>query len=161
MALTISLPADIEQNLRNRAAQRGQSLEAYLLLLAEQDFASGNQASASWPQMLALLQGLKRGWNGHDAPAPTAAAIANTEQFVAVLPGSGLEPTRLVASAVGGVAVTFRRGERKVMVEFLNDGNVHALFADDLGQVMNTKSVEPSLSAYQAFLADVRAYLNG
>jgi hypothetical protein len=84
-----------------------------------------------WLETLQAVGDLKPGWNGHAAPAPAADAVRDTRLFLAALAQEGLEPTRLAPSAVGGVAVTRREGDRKVLVEFLNNGRVHALFADD------------------------------
>jgi hypothetical protein len=46
MSVTINLPADIEQKLREAAARRGQTLEAYLEWLAMQSAGNGSRPAS-------------------------------------------------------------------------------------------------------------------
>lgn len=168
MTLTVTLPPDVEQALRDRALTCGRDAAELARDFIERGVrepqptvAAPATAMDKWMHKLSLFERLQPGWNGHNAPVPDAVAIRNTGAFLGVSAAAGPEPTRLTASAVGGAAVTFRRGDRKVMVEFLNQGRVHALFADDAAQTLDTKSVESNEAAYQAFLETVRSYLDG
>lgn len=158
MTLMISLPPDVEQALRDRAARQGQTLEAYLERLAVQEAGSATGNGRDWQAKLDVIARLQPGWNGHNAPSPSSAAIGAARSFLGGLTSGEQQPSRLTASAVGGVAVTFRRGERKVMIEFLNSGQAHAQFADDATQVMDTRPVVDDRSS---FLTDAWSYLNG
>lgn len=62
-------------------------------------------------------------------PPPTEAAIAASLEFLAFVQVVDLAPSRLAPSVVGGIGITFRRGDRRVYVEFKNDGVGHALFS--------------------------------
>ena len=59
---------------------------------------------------------------------------------------------------MGGVAVTRRHGERKVLVEFYNDGTVYALFSDRGAAAMDVKLIPQELFA--TFVATMREYLH-
>ena len=48
----------------------------------------------------------------------------------------------MAPSAVGGVGITIRGGDRKVYFEFYNDGVVYVLFAD-LAEHTNMRPVRP------------------
>jgi hypothetical protein len=49
MTVTITLPPETEEKLRRRAAERGQTLEAYLQQLAERHACSGNDSPTHEP----------------------------------------------------------------------------------------------------------------
>src|SRR5258707_15605595 len=78
-----------------------------------------------WAERLSSLTDLRQGWNGHDAPAPNKQSVANARRFLAVVASSAADPERVGASAAGGVAITFRKEDRKVLVECLNNDPVH------------------------------------
>jgi hypothetical protein len=107
------------------------------------------------------FKSLKEGWNGYSAVPPSPLALHHASQFLLLLNNSGIEPTRLAPSAVGGVGITRRVGALKVYVEFYNDGTVFALFADDDKLDMFTRPVEPTHDGYKAIINDLRKYLNG
>lgn len=46
---------------------------------------------------------------------------------------------------MGGVGVTFARGDREDIVEFYNDGTAHALFADNKTEELDTRPVTTSV----------------
>jgi len=94
-------------------------------------------------------------------PVPTETAIANARSFLGELLSTGNNPTRLTISAVGGIAITRRNGTRKVMVECLNNSQVHALFADDETHQMHTRNVQPTPLGFRTLLAESDGYLNG
>src|SRR5437016_5492722 len=85
---------------------------------------------SSWWNRLDLIASLQPGWNGYSATVPSPLAVANARSFLIQLRASHLIPTRVAASVVGGVGVTRRDGQRKVYVEFYNNGSAHALFSD-------------------------------
>src|SRR5712671_2276675 len=88
---------------------------------------------AQWIGKLESLSKLAPGWNRHGAPAPSKEAIRAARQFIEALVNDGQPPTRVAASAVGGVGVTRQVGERLAYIEFYNDGAACALLADDAG----------------------------
>jgi hypothetical protein len=104
---------------------------------------------------------LSPGWNGGRAPAPTLAAIGNAARFVFAMAEAGYRPTRIAPSAVGGVAMTRRVGERKALVEFFNDGSASALFADDATRQMETQRVPVTPGGLRDLLDKSREYLDG
>ena len=72
------------------------------------------------------LTRLKDGWNGNAAPAPSDLAIDNARRFCSW----ALDPHRIAPSAVGGVSLTYKRGDRRAYVEFDNDGAACVLYDD-------------------------------
>jgi hypothetical protein len=102
---------------------------------------------------------LREGWNGYTAPAPSEKAILTAKVFVETLLREKYEPKRVAASSVGGVAVTHRRNNRTVYVEFYNDGRVLALFSDDISEPV-IKRIEPSYKAFKELIAEMRDYLD-
>jgi len=121
------------------------------------------EAAGDWPKWFARLDGfaeLEEGWNGYSAPAPEPASLSAARAFLAVMRQADYPPTRLAPSAMGGVGITRRQGGRKVYVEFYNDGTAHALFSS--GQAgMHTRPVPGDPDGARAFLAEMRAYLDG
>jgi hypothetical protein len=115
-----------------------------------------------WSTKLTRLTGLAVGWNGYDAAPPSEIAIQATRNYLSALRAAQWTPDRLEPSAMGGVGVTHRRGERKVYVEFYNDGRVHALFSERGDPPrMTTQPLEPGSTAFAAFIRTARSYLDG
>jgi len=112
-----------------------------------------------WYGKLDACRTLQEGWNGYTAPAPGDAAIENARTFLDVMRQAGLGPTRLAPSAMGGVAVTQKAGNRKVLVEFYNDGRAFALFSLRGGD-MRVAPVALGVDAFRHFLDEMREYLN-
>ena len=106
------------------------------------------------------LSRLREGWNGYAAPAPTEEAIRTAKSFIDTLLREKYEPKRLAPSAVGGVGITHRHGDKSVYVEFYNDGRVLALFSDEVSEP-EIRRIEPSLKSFKALIAEMREYLDG
>jgi hypothetical protein len=115
---------------------------------------------AKWIGRLESLSTLTPGWNRQGAPPPSEEAIRTARQFIVVSVNDGQPPTRVAASAVGGVGVTRQAGERMAYVEFYNEGAACALLADDSTdeQVLD---VAPEGGTFRRFLDKVKTYLNG
>lgn len=114
---------------------------------------------AAWQTKFVQLSLLQEGWNGYDAPAPSPKAILTAQGFVETLLRENYEPKRVTASAVGGVAVTRRKGNKKVYVEFFNDGTVYALFSDGSSEP-TSKEIIPGYQAFKALLKEMQEYLD-
>lgn len=72
---------------------------------------------------------MEKGWNGYTADPPDDKAIVNAIDFVKGIhnfsnspTNKTLTPSRVAASADGGIGVTFRHNTEEVYVEFCNDG---------------------------------------
>ena len=114
---------------------------------------------ALWEKKLEAMKGLQKGWNGYDAEPPNTAALTVARRLVAFLVRSGVPPTRVAPSVVGGVGVTRRVGPRRVYVEVYNDGSAHALFAE--GERVETAAVPASDEGFQSLVSRARTYLDG
>ncbi len=115
--------------------------------------------TVTWQTKFVQLSKLRDGWNGYNAPAPSEKAIRTAQSFVDMLLREKYEPKRLSPSAVGGVAVTQRSREKKVYVEFFNDGTVFALFSDGNSEPIS-KEVIPGYQSFKALVKEMREYLN-
>jgi hypothetical protein len=113
-----------------------------------------------WIVKLEDLRQLKPGWNGYTAPVPSDTALRTASMFLDEMRTQGFEPTRLAPSAMGGVAITRRQGDRKGFVEFYNDGTVYALFSDRSGQ-MGVVQVQVDCLSFRRLIGDLRDYLHG
>ena len=122
---------------------------------------AGTQSElAQWIGKLESLSTLAPGWNRQGAPAPSAVAIRAARQFIESLVNDGQPPTRVAASAVGGVGVTRQVGERLAYIEFYNDGAACALLADDTGDE-RVLDVAPKGDRFSDLLEKLKIYLNG
>jgi hypothetical protein len=104
-----------------------------------------------WQKKLDDLSGLRDNWNRYSSPAPSEAAVQVARLFLQVLAEEGRQPTRVAPSAVGGVGVTLRRGDRMAYVEFYNNGTAHALLTDEDSEG-ETIAVEPKREGYKRLL---------
>ncbi|MEX0702321.1 MAG: hypothetical protein WD069_09520 [Planctomycetales bacterium] len=70
-------------------------------------------------------------WDGYGAPAPNERASSVLRLGLSYLIERNLFPTAVLPTAEGGIAMTFRSGERFASIEFLNDGDIVALMKRD------------------------------
>jgi len=115
---------------------------------------------AQWIGKLESLSKLAPGWNRQGAPAPSKEAILAAREFIETMVDDGQPPTRVAASAVGGVGVTRQIGPRMAYIEFYNDGAACALLADDAADE-RVLDVAPEHGTFRNLLNEVKAYLNG
>jgi len=115
---------------------------------------------AKWLEKLESLAKLEPGWNRQGAAVPSEQAIRAARQFIEALVNDGQPPTRVAASAVGGVGVTRQTGERMAYIEFYNAGPACALLADNAGDE-RVLEVAAEGGTFRNLLNEVKAYLNG
>jgi hypothetical protein len=115
---------------------------------------------STWFTRLDACRSLQEGWNGYTAPAPAPVSIDNARVFLEAMQQAQYEPTRLAPSAMGGVAVTRRVGDKKVLVEFYNDGRAFALFSTRPSE-MRVVPLAVAPASFQAFVVEMREFLNG
>ena len=123
-----------------------------------------NKPIADSTGLFALLEGLLRlpaGWDSYRAPAPTIAAVSNARRFLRTMLDGGLCPSSVDASAVGGVAITVRRGGRKGYAEFYNDAGAVLLLADDGSEELATRDLATTTAAYSEAIREIREYVDG
>jgi hypothetical protein len=82
-------------------------------------------------RQLQSFAALKKGWDSYSAEPPTVAAVNESIIFIRSISST---PTRVAPSAIGGIGITFRKedGDRKVYVEFRNEGVNYAMYDDDI-----------------------------
>jgi hypothetical protein len=114
-----------------------------------------------WFKKLYACFDLDEGWNGDCSPPPQDVAIYNASVLLKVLRDAQYEPTRIAASAMGGVAITRKVGNRKVLVECYNDGRVYFLFSDRASGSMDVKPLSLDRGSLTTFIASMREFLNG
>lgn len=103
---------------------------------AQVDTASGSESIT--PLMrdigarLAQLRGFAQGWDGGAAPSPNLPSTLHALRFVGLAEKHHLCPSRVLASAEGGIAIVFIHGAVSADVEFLNSGEqLGGLYPED------------------------------
>jgi hypothetical protein len=82
-------------------------------------------------QQLDRLTGLTEGWDGYDAPAPSAQAISEAREILRRMQEELVKPQWVSASADGGIAFSFAApNERRAQIEILNNGEKFAHLYD-------------------------------
>jgi len=75
---------------------------------------------------LRLLERLEAGWE-HEVEAPTHLARREAERALEIFKHLNAEPVAVLPSVDGGVGICFNNREKYGQVEFLNNGEAHAL----------------------------------
>jgi len=84
-----------------------------------------------WTPIFEAMAKLKKGWNSYSADPPSELAKTKAQEFIKLCDIREFHPRRVVASAVGGVGVTFGDSpDKEAYVEFLNDGDVVMALVD-------------------------------
>lgn len=74
-------------------------------------------------EQIAKIKRLKGNWDGYYARKPVKESIAKAEAWVSHPPESGLFPSRILASATGGVGLVFiTKYTRYAVLEFCSNG---------------------------------------
>lgn len=153
------LSEGILANLGNQMSTIGSKARNWMnVSLARAPRAQGSE----WRSLYAKLDTFSRledGWNSYSAVRPTTLAIDSAREFLDVLCAANMKPKRIGPSAVGGVGVTFRGGERKSYVEFLNAGKIYVLFSDGVGEPQ-INGMSGGYLDYMRLIGDIRKYLN-
>lgn len=117
-----------------------------------------------WDQVFANIDELSEladGWNGYNAPSPNENSVSTAKRFLYSMKEFGKLPTRIAASAVGGIGITQRNNNRKVCVEFFNNSLINALFADDTNETMHTLKIENTQKSFRELIMETEDYLHG
>jgi len=111
--------------------------------------------AAHFAKLDALL--VDRNWDGCNEP-PSALALNRARAVLHQLRADGLEPTRIVSSTEGGVAICFIRGKIYSDIECLNSEEI-------LGVVSNRRDapvvweIDPSASGFARAAQRIREFL--
>jgi hypothetical protein len=120
------------------------------------------EESTDWGQLFAKLDGLlnlPNGWDGYRAAPPNLTGRYYARSFLQSLAQGNYVPYQVVPSVIGGVGVNRRRGNKKVYVEFNNNGKVHALYSDGTSPP-RVEQVQPDKSGFHILIRRMRAYLD-
>jgi hypothetical protein len=74
------------------------------------------------------LVGLRQNWDSYGAPPPNERAASNAIRVLNLLESIRLDPTRILASAEGGIGICFIRGDRYADIECSNEGEVLGVY---------------------------------
>lgn len=114
---------------------------------------------SKWTTRIERFRDVGESWDGGGAAPPNAQAVSNSQYFLACLWVRRFEPSQIGASIVGGVGFTFRKGSRKVYVEFNNRGNALVLFSDGATDPI-AQRIEPQVAEYHVLIQRAKAYLD-
>lgn len=112
-------------------------------------------------KQLDQLKGLAAGWDGYDAPTPSADALGAARTLLHQMQNELLRPQRISPSAEGGVAFTFAAtNDRRAQIELLNSGEKFAHLYDLNGN-SHTEDWNENLEAesMKHLLEPIRTYL--
>lgn len=96
---------------------------------------------------LIRLGNLMPNWNSYGADPPHPKTIGTARRLLKALRDIDLSPTKVLASAEGGVGIIFDEPGRYAVIECLNSGDIVALIArgDDEPDVWEVRDDKPDL----------------
>lgn len=102
---------------------------------------------------LEKMRTLENGWDSYKADPPSPESIERARAFLELKP----EPNRCVPTAMGGVALTYRKGRRSAFIEFYNKGvKIAVLLSDGVAMnVVQSETPQPIVDAVNAYLAEI------
>jgi hypothetical protein len=104
------------------------------------------------------LYNLDDNWDSYGAPAPSPQTLAFVRRILAWLEHPSYRPSGIIASAEGGVALCFVRGDKYGHVEILNSGEVTQVMYEGKQRPI-VRELSQSESAIGKALEDIREYL--
>ena len=166
--VTITLPSELEKAVAEEAVRNGTTAEFVTLDALRQRFLSQTETDASSRavprELLEKVEGflgLQIGWNGYGASPPSPKAASLALSALGALHGTLAAPDRLAPSAVGGVGITYRRGNRKAYVECCNSGQIVLLVSDADAEQLQTCKIEPTAEGFFNLPNVIKEYLDG
>jgi hypothetical protein len=115
---------------------------------------------SEWMNRLDDLRQLKRNWNQRGALPPNDLALSAAELFLKVMSIKRRVPSRVAPSAVGGVGITLREGDRIAYAEFYNSGTACLLLSDDMSEG-ETFRVAVDADSFAEAIDKMEAFLHG
>jgi hypothetical protein len=92
------------------------------------------QLYSSLRDQLQATARLQKGWDSYSADAPTSRARRAAEKALEILRYLNAEPVAVLPSVDGGIGICFTNGAKYGQLEFLNDGEAHALLYGGTGR---------------------------
>jgi hypothetical protein len=133
-----------------------------LLPIAEIGAEQAEMTEKDWDErnkQLDKLKDLELGWDSYDAEPPNDISFAWAREVLGALMEFNFEPTKIVASVVGGVAFIFTRQDRYADIECLNSGALVAVMYDSQSEPAVWR-VSPDSKSIKEALEKIRAFLN-
>lgn len=104
--------------------------EIYLLELQRVATSNAVRREQLYSQLADQMRSLEKtqsGWDSYEAEPPNDVARTAASRGLQILKTLHAEPVRVLPSADGGVGICFNHGTKYAQLEFLNDGDAHAL----------------------------------
>jgi len=103
--------------------------------------------------------GLQNGWDSYGAEAPTPASASIAKHILSILQQSNMPPSKVAASAEGGVGICFVEGEKYADIEIFNDGEMLATTyrGDSEARIWELESGDASITEA---IKQIRAHLS-
>lgn len=99
------------------------------------------------------MKTLEKGWDSYKADPPTLESIELARAFLELKP----HPRRCVPTAMGGAALSYKRGRREASIEFYNKASckIAVLLSDGVAMnVVKSDTLEPILEAVNNYLVE-------
>ena len=119
-------------------------------------------ADPDWAWCFDKLESLEHqpaDWTPECGVLPTCEVIVGVRAMLEMLRQRRMVPSRLSPSVIGGIGITFTRGDRKAYVEFNNKGSVHVLYSDGVTDPKVDKILSNEIG-YSGLIEGIKSYLH-
>lgn len=99
----------------------------------------------------------RKDWGSEGSEPPDESALKRAEESLQLLNSLGFLPQKIAPSAEGGVALVFKNGDKRAMLEFFNDGSSSGVLYDLVDEV-KVIAVDQE-SEMSGIVERIRAYL--
>lgn len=83
---------------------------------------------------LRRMRKLSDRWNADNTEPPNTRSLFYAERIIDLLVDLNLKPHKIVPSAEGGIAITFRKAAKYADIECFNSGEIVAIMADGISE---------------------------
>jgi hypothetical protein len=127
-------------------------------LLARVNATATTQRFSSLDEKLSQIGDLPDHWDGYDSPRPDENAVTLARQAIRAAEIARLLPTTVVASAEGGVAICWDKGDKHAYIEFGNDLTAVSAMYSGHGEPI-VAEFEPTASEIERAFGEVRRFM--
>lgn len=111
-------------------------------------------------QKLEHLRNLEPNWDSYGAETPNETSLDLARRILEQLSNLLFEPSRVVPSAEGGVAIIFQEDDRYALFECFNDGDIAGMMMDRQA-VRDVFQVDVDTAELGQAIEQIRAFIEG
>jgi|SRR5271154_1278912 len=129
------------------------------LLLEYMAILSLNKKSGDLQRKINEMRKLSHNWDTYGAEPPNEEARNAARELLVCMEGRKFLPTDAVASAEGGVALSFTAGNRYADIECLNSGEILAVTVNERGEPI-VWEVQKNTSGFMQTIEHIHAHIS-